>query len=163
MLDIDHKQYPSLPRPSCHAVVTQGDRLLLVRRGAEPFQGLWGLPGGAVELGETVADALVREVQEETGIEVVPERFLAYRDGINRDEEGLVRFHYVIFFYAARPVGGVLEPATDAEEAGWFGGDEMTRLNLVPGMHDILSIAGFTKISIPRHKGGQSSCTQERT
>ena len=131
-------QYPSHPRPSCHAVVSDGERVLLVKRGGEPFRGWWGLPGGAVELGETVAEALRREVREETGLEIEIERFLTYKDAVNRDEDDRIRFHYVILFFAARPVAGTLRANDDAAEAVWVPRDQLGRYRLVPGTEQVL-------------------------
>ncbi|MBX6378543.1 MAG: NUDIX hydrolase [Clostridia bacterium] len=143
-------RYPQYPRPSCHAAVVENGRVLLVRRLAEPFRGWWGLPGGAVELGETVYEALKREVREETGLEVEPGRFLGYRDAINRDERQRVRFHYVIFFYEARPVGGRLAAASDAGEVAWVDGSALTTLPLVPGATSVLARVGL----LPEPPGG---------
>lgn len=132
-------EYPVHPRPSCHAVVSDGDRVLLVQRGGEPFRGWWGLPGGAVELGETVAEALRREVREETGLEVEIERFLMYKDAVNRDETDRVRFHYVILFFSARPVGGTLRASDDAAQALWVPRHRLSDYRLVPGTEQVLA------------------------
>lgn len=120
-------------------MVSDGERLVLVRRGGEPFRGWWGLPGGAVELGETVEEALRREVLEETGLEVEVEGFLTYKDAVNRDEAQRVRFHYVILFFAARPVGGRLQASDDAAEAVWVPWSEVDRYRLVPGTQQVLA------------------------
>lgn len=133
----------SAPRPSCHAVVTDGRRVLLVLRGHPPFAGWWGLPGGAIEPGETVAEALVREVREETGIEVEPERLLAYKDAIARDGDGRLRHHYVILFFLARARSSTLRPDSDAADARWVEPPELPGLRLVPGAEDVLRLAGF--------------------
>ena len=87
------REYPEAPIPGVAAVVLD-DGVLLVRRGREPARGRWGLPGGVVELGERAEEAVVREVLEETGIEVEPLKLVAVYDSIVRDEEGRVRFHY---------------------------------------------------------------------
>lgn len=130
------------PRPSCHAVVRDGTRVLLVLRGRPPFAGWWGLPGGAVEAGETVAEALAREVREETGLEVEVGPLLGYKDGIARDARGRLRHHYVILFFLARPRGGRLEAASDAADARWVEAAELPRLRLVPGAEEVLRRAG---------------------
>lgn len=140
MTDVSNLEYPEAPRPSCHAVVCDGRRVLLVKRGGNPFRGYWGLPGGAVELGETVAAALVREVREETGLEIAVGRFLDYIDAINRDGTGRIR--YVIFFFAAEVTGGTLAAASDAAEAAWFEPDELGGLDVTPGAERILALAG---------------------
>lgn len=139
---IANPEYPHAPRPSCHAVIRDGGRVLLVKRGGPPFRGYWGLPGGAVELGETVATALVREVREETGLEVAAGRFLDYVDAVSRDDAGRVRYHYVILFFCAELLGGSLAAASDAAEAVWFTPAQLAGLPLVPGAERILALAG---------------------
>lgn len=141
------REYPEHPRPSCHALVVQDGRVLLIRRAAEPLRGYWGLPGGAVELGETVVEALRREVLEETGLEVEPERYLGYRDAISRDEDGRVRFHYVILFYSARPVGGEIHAGDDAAQVDWVPLDSLSGLQLTDSVHECLRWAGIEESS----------------
>jgi 8-oxo-dGTP diphosphatase len=111
--------YPSHPLVSCHALLMDGDRMLLVQRARPPFQGSWGLPGGGVELGETVAQAIVREVHEETGLHVEVSRFLDYTDAIARDAEQRIMYHYVIFYFQVVVQGGELRPADDATQVEW--------------------------------------------
>jgi 8-oxo-dGTP diphosphatase len=113
-------EYPTHPWPSCNALIYQDGHVLLVRRNGEPYKGYWSLPGGKVELGETVLEALRRECREETGLEVAPGRLLGYKDAITRDAQGNVRFHYVIFYYEARPVGGTLQAEYEADGLRWF-------------------------------------------
>lgn len=117
--------------------------MLLVKRGSQPYRGYWGLPGGAVELGETVAAALAREVREETGLDVTVGKFLDYIDAISRDEDGRVRYHYVIFFFVAEVTGGTLTPSSDAAEAAWFEPEALRALPLTPGADRILALAGI--------------------
>lgn len=140
---MDRKSYPAHPRPSCHAVILDGERILMVERGHEPFRGWWGLPGGAVELGETVEEALKREVWEETGIEVVVDRLLAFRDAVGRDPDGRISYHYVILFFLARHVGGSLRAGDDAAQARWVPREEVARLPVVPGVADVIRAAGL--------------------
>lgn len=113
------REYPQHPLPSCHALIRKGDQLLLVQRAKPPFQGHWSLPGGGVELGETIEEALVREVKEETGLDVTVSQFLGYRNAIDRDDTGRVRLHYVVLYLEAQVAGGVLTPADDAADARW--------------------------------------------
>lgn len=130
------------PRPSCHAVIIEDDAVLLVRRGAEPFRGWWGLPGGAVELGETVVEALRREVREETNLDVEVGRFLSYKDAVGRDPDtGRILHHYVIMFFTARRVGGRLRAASDAAEARWVRREDLPGLQLVPDLPALLARA----------------------
>lgn len=129
------------PRPSCHAAIVAGGRLVLIQRAHEPFRGWWGLPGGAVELGETVTEALKREVQEETGLQITPGRFLTLRDAIGRDAASGVRYHYVILFFQAELLGGELRAGDDAARAEWVGPGELRRYSLVPGAEDVIRTA----------------------
>lgn len=100
------------------AVVVDRGRVLLVRRGREPLKGHWSLPGGALELGESLADGLVREVREETGLTVEPVELVELIDRIHREGER-VRYHYVIADYLCRVVGGEMRAASDADAARW--------------------------------------------
>lgn len=124
------RAYTEHPLPSCHALIRDGEQILLVKRGRPPFQGYWSLPGGSIELGERVEPALQREVLEETGLAVAPTRLLGYLDGIDRDEAGRVRYHYVMLYFEAEVRGGSLHPADDAEEARWVSIDEARTLPL---------------------------------
>jgi ADP-ribose pyrophosphatase YjhB (NUDIX family) len=99
-------------------VVIHEGRVLLVRRGKEPLKGRWVVPGGTVELGETLEDAVVREVREETGIVVRPRDVLLVFDRILKDEGG-VRYHYVIVDYVCDYAGGRLEAGSDAQDAAF--------------------------------------------
>jgi len=106
-------------------VVRDDERILLVRRGREPAKGRWGLPGGLVELGETLAEALQRELREECGIEVEPGQVLGVFEPRVRDEQGRLRFHYVVIDLLAYYRGGELRAASDAAEARWVHPDEL--------------------------------------
>ena len=133
---------PRHPRPSCHAVIAHEGKVLLVLRGHEPYAGWWGLPGGSVEAGETVVQALVREVAEETGLDVRPRALLGYRDAIARDDAGNLVYHFVIMFFAADVYGGTLRAASDAAAARWFDPAELHAYRLVPGVDEVLRWAG---------------------
>src|SRR4051794_37259991 len=108
------------------AVVVRGDEVLLIQRGREPMMGAWSLPGGLLELGETTAEGVVREVMEETGVQVRPIAIVGTIDRIVRDESERVRFHYVVVDWLCVPVEEALtEPVggDDATEAMWVGRD----------------------------------------
>jgi len=90
------REYPQAPIVGVAAVVVWKEAILLVRRGRQPMLGAWSLPGGALELGETTAEGIVREVSEETGVQVKPVEIITTIDRMMRDEAGRVRFHYVL-------------------------------------------------------------------
>jgi ADP-ribose pyrophosphatase YjhB (NUDIX family) len=100
-------------------VVLDQDRVLLVRRLNEPLKGEWSLPGGAVELGETLQAAIAREVREETGLEVTVGPIIDVLDRIRLDDDGRTRFHYVLVDFLCQPSGGTLASASDADGAVW--------------------------------------------
>ena len=96
------REYPTRPIVGDGAVVLDGDRVLLVKRGNEPLKGEWSLPGGAVEIGETLETALVREIREETGLDVDVGPMVDVLDRLRYDPDGRVKYHYVPIFCAAR-------------------------------------------------------------
>jgi 8-oxo-dGTP diphosphatase len=114
------REYPEAPIVGVGAVVIDGTKVLLVRRGQEPLKGEWSLPGGALELGETLQQGVVREVLEETGLIVVPGGIIEILDRITQDEaSGRVRYHYVLIDFVCHVTGGALCSASDAEEVRW--------------------------------------------
>ena len=124
------REYPPAPIVGVAAIIRQDDRLVLIRRAKEPARGYWTFPGGAVELGESLEDAVRREVLEETGLQVELGDVAAVIDRIHRDESGAVRYHFIIVDYHARPVGGALQPGDDAGDARWVGLEDLDGLNL---------------------------------
>jgi 8-oxo-dGTP diphosphatase len=135
-----HREYPSGPIPSVGAVVCDGDRVLLVLRGQEPSRGKWSIPGGVVELGETVQEAAQREVMEECGLEVEVGQVIAVKDAIVRDEADRIRFHYVLVDVAARCVGGELRPGSDISDARWVRKGDLTDYDLTDGLLPVLRL-----------------------
>jgi ADP-ribose pyrophosphatase YjhB (NUDIX family) len=123
------REYPPRPVVGVGVVVWHGERVLLVRRGQPPRQGHWSLPGGAQELGETVAAAARREVLEETGLAIEVGEVLATVDMIERDG-GRVRYHYTLIDFRAEVVGAELRPGGDAADARWFAPEEVAGLGL---------------------------------
>lgn len=114
------REYPAAPMVGVAAVVVRGEEVLLVRRGREPLRGRWSLPGGLLEVGETTAEGVAREVLEETGIRVRPVEIVTTVDRIHRDDDGRVQYHYVLVEWLcfaddqSRLVCG-----DDADEAVW--------------------------------------------
>ena len=126
------REFPEAPLIGVGAVVVDGDRVLLVRRGAEPLKGQWSLPGGLVELGEPLVDAGGREVREETGLAIEPVELIELLDRIHREGER-VRYHYVIADYLCRVTGGAIQAASDADEVRWVERAEWNRPDSVMG------------------------------
>lgn len=107
------------PKLAALAVVIRGEEVLLVRRRNEPDAGLWGFPGGHVDLGETVMDAAARELREETGVLARPVRYLTNVDVILRDSDGAVRFHFLLAAVLCNYLSGEPLARDDVSEAGW--------------------------------------------
>ena len=126
----DRRTYPDRPVISVGAIILNGDAVLLVKRGHEPLKGAWSLPGGAVELGETLEAALVREVREETCLDVDVGPIVEIFDRISRDARGRVKYHYVIVDYLCEVVGGALACASDAKDAKWVNRDDLAPYGL---------------------------------
>ena len=132
------REYPEAPIVGVGAVVIDGTKVLLVRRGNEPLKGEWSLPGGAVELGETLQQGVVREVLEETGLVVVPAGIVEVLDRITQDEvlqdgaTGRVRYHYVLVDFVCRVTGGALREGSDADEVRWVAREELGEYHLAP-------------------------------
>ena len=112
------REYPASPLLGVGAIVIQHGRVLLVQRGHEPAKGQWSLPGGLIDLGETLPKAVAREVLEETGLVVEPVELIELLDRIHREGDR-VRYHYVIADYLCRVVGGTLLAASDADAVRW--------------------------------------------
>ena len=117
------REYPSSPLVGVGAVIVDQDRVLLIRRAGEPLKGHWSLPGGLLELGESLTEGVQREVREETGLAVEPLELIELLDRIHREGER-VRYHYVIADYLCRLTGGALQAASDADAARWVGRSE---------------------------------------
>lgn len=127
------KIYPDAPRVAVGAVVTHQDKVLLVLRGQPPAKDMWAIPGGSVDLGETLQAAAEREVLEETGLTIKAGEVIYTFDAILRDETGRVQFHYVILDLKAEALdpSQPLRPADDVYDAGWFSLADLDRPDLI--------------------------------
>jgi ADP-ribose pyrophosphatase YjhB (NUDIX family) len=112
------REYPQAPLVGVGAVIVEQSRVLLVQRGREPLKGHWTLPGGVLEVGESLAAGVAREVLEETGLAVEPIELVELLDRIHRENDR-VRYHYVIADYLCRVTGGELLAASDADAVRW--------------------------------------------
>jgi ADP-ribose pyrophosphatase len=124
--------YPRNPRVAVGAVVFKDERVLLVRRGQPPSEDLWAIPGGRVEIGETLQEAAEREIYEETGITIRAREPVFTFDAIDRDSTGAIRFHYVIVDLTADYVTGHPKAGDDAAEARWVTAQEVDALKVSP-------------------------------
>jgi len=115
----DDRRYPQRPVLGVGALIFDLDKILLVERGKEPLKGYWSLPGGVLETGETLEQGIIREVREETGLEVKPLKVLEIFERIIRDAQGAPEYHYVLIDYICRITGGSLRAADDASRAAW--------------------------------------------
>ena len=113
------REYPERPIVGVGAVIVDEGKVVLIRRTHEPLQGQWSLPGGMVEIGETLEAALMREMAEETGLTVKVGPVIEVFDRITRDERSRVRYHYVLIDYLCWPTGGVLRAGSDVDAAVW--------------------------------------------
>lgn len=129
---VDVREFPQRPIVGVGAVIVDAGRVLLVRRANEPLKGEWSLPGGAVELGETLAAAVAREVLEETGLEVEVGPIVDVLDRVRLDEGGRPRFHYVLVDFVCRPTGGVLASGSDAAGVAWASVHDMADYGVAP-------------------------------
>ena len=139
------REYPAEPRVGVGAVVLDGDRVLLVKRGRPPALGKWSLPGGLVHLGETTRDAVLREVAEECGLAITVAGVAGVVDRVTRDAAGRVKYHYVLVDYLAFPEGTRVAPGSDAADVRWVEVDRLGELDTTEGLLDMVRRAQALK------------------
>jgi len=132
------REYPDNPMVGVGAVIVEQNRVLLIRRGTAPLLGEWSLPGGVLECGETLREAVVREAREETGLVVETGEMLGVYERVIRGDEGRVRYHYVLIDFLCCPVSGDLKAGSDAADVRWFTRDELSALNLAFDANDVV-------------------------
>jgi mutator protein MutT len=132
------REYPEAPIAGVGVVVLKGDKILLVRRGQEPGRGRWGLPGGAIELGETVAQAAEREVDEECRVEIEIRDVIEVIDRIIPDDDDQIRYHYILIDLLAEHRRGDPIASSDAAEVRWVVEKELDQLKLSPATSRVI-------------------------
>ena len=137
-------KYPQQPVIAVGAVVVHQNHILLIRRGKEPARGEWAIPGGRVELGETMHEAAVREVMEETCVSIRPGKLVYFFETIQPDPDGRIRFHYAIFDFMAEYLAGEPKPRDDAMEARWVPAADAGTYYLNIKTRDLLNRIGIT-------------------
>ena len=135
------RTYPTRPFLAVSAAIFRDGRVLIVRRARPPAHGLYTLPGGGVELGETLEEAVVREVREETALEVEPVELAGFRQAIARDGGGRVERHFVILPFAARWISGEVSLNEELAEAHWLAPAELAGLKTTEGLAAIVAAA----------------------
>ena len=137
----DARSYPQRPFLAVSAAIMRDGKVLAVRRARQPALNLYTMPGGVVEIGETLTEAVKREVREETALEIEPVALAGHREAILRDGEGLVQRHFIILCFAARWLSG--EPVLNEEldDARWLTLAELSGLRTTEGLSDIVAAA----------------------
>jgi len=142
---MSRREYPDRPIVGIGAVVVHEGRVLLVRRGAAPSRGLWAVPGGSLELGETLQQGAEREILEETGVTIRARDPIYAFDFFERDGDGRIRFHFVIVDLAADYIRGNAKGADDALEARWLTPEDLEGLPVSKNTLKLLRAVGFIK------------------
>jgi len=135
------RTYPTRPYLAVSAAIIRDGKLLIVRRARPPAHGLFTLPGGGVEVGETLHEAVIREVREETGLTIAPLGLAGYREAIARDRDGRIERHFVILPFAARWLAGEVVLNDELAEARWLAPAELAGLKTTEGLADIVRAA----------------------
>ena len=147
------RQYPPRPIVGVGGVVLIDGRVLLIKRRFEPLAGRWSLPGGTLEVGETLAEGLARELKEETGLDVDVGPVVDVFDRITRDPDGRVRFHYVLVDYLCHSLGGEPVAGSDVSEAALVKIDDLGRYDLTPKTIEVITRA----VDVSKNVGSDST------
>lgn len=132
------RNYPDRPLLGVGALIFRDDHILLVRRANPPLQGEWSIPGGLVETGETTKEAIVREVREETGLDVEPVKLVEVFERILRDQDASVEYHFVLIDYLCRVISGEAYAGSDVSEVRWAKLEELELLVVAKDTCDVI-------------------------
>jgi 8-oxo-dGTP diphosphatase len=136
------RTYPTRPYLAVSAAIFRDGKVLIVRRARAPAKGVYTLPGGGVELGETLEQAVIREIREETALDIEPVELVGFREAIARDATGRVERHFVILPFAARYLGGEIALNEELSEADWREPSELGNLKTTEGLAEVVAAAG---------------------
>jgi 8-oxo-dGTP diphosphatase len=137
----DDRRYPLRPIVGVGAIILRRDRILMAQRGKEPLKGWWSLPGGALEMGESLKSAIRREVMEETGLEVDPHHVFEVFERIMPDDAGATEYHFVLIDYLCRVTGGRLHAGDDVCAVEWVRRRDLASLQITEGTLDVIEKA----------------------
>ena len=137
----DPRAYPDRPFLAVSAAIVRDGKVLLVRRARAPANGLFSLPGGVVEAGETLHEAVMREIREETSITIEPVALAGFRETVTRDTDNRVQRHFVILPFAARWIAGEPDLNDELSESRWVTPDVIEALPTTPGLAGIVASA----------------------
>jgi len=136
---LSNKVYPSMPVIAVAGIIFNNKKeVVLIKRGAEPKKGEWSIPGGSVELGEKLEQALVREVEEECSLKVEPGPFVSLIERIEHDSRGKIRYHYAILDFVCKYKEGVLTAGSDAADAKWVSITDVENMPLTDELKQII-------------------------
>jgi 8-oxo-dGTP diphosphatase len=147
----EDRRYPKRPLVGVGAIIFQNGRILMAQRGKEPMKGWWSLPGGALELGEALKDAVRREVREETGLEIEPFEVFEVFERIMRDAAGAPEYHYVLIDYRCEVTGGDLKPGDDVCAVEWVSREALRGMQITEGTLAVIERA-FTERNRISHR-----------
>jgi 8-oxo-dGTP diphosphatase len=137
----DARTYPQRPYLAVSAAIVRDGKVLIVRRARKPALGIYTLPGGGVEIGETLSEAVKREVREETALTIEPVALAGHREAIVRDAQGHIERHFVILCFAARWLAGELMLNEELDDARWLDPAELANLSTTEGLAEIVAAA----------------------
>lgn len=135
---MSQRLYPARPIVGVGGVIVDGDRVVLIKRKYEPLAGRWSIPGGTLEVGEGLEEGVARELVEETGLVVRVGPVVEVFDRILRDEDGRVKYHFVLVDYLCLPVGGSLQAGDDVSDAEWVGFGDLAPYDLTVKATEVL-------------------------
>jgi 8-oxo-dGTP diphosphatase len=146
--DTSSRRYPARPVLGVGALIYDPSRILLIERGQPPLVGYWSLPGGAVETGERLEDAIIREVREETGLTVVTDSIATVFERVMPDSTGVCEYHYVLIDFYCRILGGEMRAGSDSRSVAWIEIDTLDNLLMTEGTREVIQ-ACYTRSGSP--------------